>query len=70
MTDTRAEVKFADGASAYLVVPSEEIAAELRRGEAVLVDGRMRAIVGGCAGEFPTGEVARLLRRGAPLRAL
>jgi hypothetical protein len=59
----RAEVKFADGASAFLVVPDDELAAKLRRGEAVLVDGRMRAILAGDAGEFPTGEIARLVRR-------
>src|SRR4051794_19573405 len=32
----RAEVKFADGTSAFLVVPDEELATKLRRGVAVL----------------------------------
>src|SRR5436309_3607009 len=59
----RARVRLPDGSAALLVVPDEQLASALRGGQDVLVDGRVRAVIGAEAGEVPTGEVAKLVRR-------
>jgi hypothetical protein len=44
-------------------VPDQNVAQELKIGKDVLIDGRLRAILAGEAGEMPTGEVATFVRR-------
>src|SRR5262249_26301658 len=59
----RARVKLPDGSSMFLVVPDQNVAQTLKIGRDVLIDGRLRAILAGEAGEMPTGEVATFIRR-------
>ena len=59
---TRALVVLDDGTSAYVSVPDPELTGTLRCGEAVLLDGQARAVLGR-ASRFPlAGEAARLER--------
>lgn len=58
----RARVLLEDGATAYVVVPDEELAKSLRRGDAVLLEAQGKALLDRDPAGVDVGEEARLER--------
>ena len=59
---TRAGVVLEDGSSAFVAVPDPQLAASLRRGDAVLVDAQGKAVLFRDSKGSETGELARYER--------
>lgn len=62
-TVTRALILFSDGSSASCVLPDEELAKKLRRGDSVWVESQGKAVLSQQPGTELIGEEARLERR-------
>jgi ATP-dependent 26S proteasome regulatory subunit len=59
----RAEVRLQDGEAAYVVLADAELGASLRRGEAVLIEARGKALIGRDPDAVAIGEEVRFERR-------